>query len=808
MARPLSLVLLAVAFVLLGARGASAATQAAAPAGGGLPAFEVRVDLARAVVDAGGVAIPIALERNQLPGPDDVVVEALDVGQGKHVVRVRVPARDAGTSAAAWEAVLAGGRSEPLFAGITGFVEGDPGERTGKAVQVIENGDTAFVLLGDVREDLRICGEATTLLDPLALYPSSLSFRPATVQRLSAERRAKAVPLAAKATGASLEPALARLLVARGSSVPNSRGAEVTDGDPKTAWRELRPGAGQGEFVVMAAPADVPIARTQIALPARESAEGGAPAAPKTLYLVTSSETFEIALPPDAPRRMGEAFEVAFPAPIRSACVAVVLGDAYAQGIAHPDVGIAEAVAYSEFDAHGATLDDVAKRLSGERGLAAAQVLERAGPAALSAIAGIYRDLDPKGRAFAIDVAASLDRCEDAAPLLVRALCEKAGQAPRKAREKLERCPGAAPLLAQELRENAESRACVAPVLAALAPATALEPIADALAATPADDRASRATLRAAFAAALPAGPPGALASIVGDGKRSTLARLEVMRAAGDRITEAPRESEAVAAELAAGSTPMDLRYLILGPLGVLASSGDAAAAARIVGALAHDPDWPVRARAAELGAVLPGGRAALARATRDPEPRVREASLASLAAAPPPPLEAVRAAEDLLAHDGWSFVRAQAVKLLVNAPAGEDVDSGLQDALGDGSARVRGAVVLALAKRRATSAKGDIRRHLDDVAEEPEVRAAAATALGVLCDGSSVDRLVELARELGAPGADQDTQQIGLAAIMGLAAYQPRDLRGRLAPLLGPQAPPYVRAAAQQALAARAMCH
>jgi hypothetical protein len=804
MTRPLPLVLLAISLFL--ARAASAATQAQVPAGGGLPAFEVHVDLARGVVDAAGATIPIALERNQLPAPDDVVVEALDLGQGKHVARVRVPARDAGTSAAAWEAVLAGGRSEPLFAGITGFVEGDPGERTGKAVQVIENGDTAFVLLGDVREDLRICGEPVTLLDPLALYPASLSFRPATVQRLSAERRAKAVPLTAKATGAPLEHALARLLVARGSSVPGSRGAEITDGDPKTAWRELRPGAGQGEFVVMAAPADVPIARMQIALPPRESAEGGAPAAPKTLYLVTSSETFEIALPPDASRRMGEAFEVAFPVPIHSACAAVVLGDAYAQGIAHPDVGIAEAVAYSEFDARGATLDDVAKRLSGERGVPAAQVLERAGPAALGAIAGVYEDLDPRGRALAIDVAASLDRCEDAAPLLVRALCEKTGEAPRKSHEKLERCPGAAPLLARELREKAESRACIAPVLAALSPATALEPIADALAATPADDRATRATLRAAFAAALPAVPPGALASIVGDRKRSAAARLEVMRAAGDRVVEAPRESEAVAAEIAAASSPMDLRYLILGPLGVLAGSGDAAAVTPIVDALARDPDWPVRARAADLAAGLPLARAALVRAARDPEPRVREASLASLAGAPPP--EAVAAAQDLLAQDGWSFVRGQSVKLLTNAPAGGDVDSHLEDALGDGSARVRGAVVLALAKRRAVTAKGAVRRRLDDTAEETEVRAAAATALGVLCDGGSMDRLTELARELGAPGADPDTQQIGLGAIMGLAAYQPSDLRGRLAPLLAPQAPPYVRAAAQQALAARAMCH
>ena len=51
----------------------------------------------------------------------------------------------------------------------------------------------------------------------------------------------------------------------------------------------------------------------------------------------------------------------------------------------HPDVSIAELIAYSEFDGPGVTLNDVAKNLSTERGIAAAQVLERAGDGALSA---------------------------------------------------------------------------------------------------------------------------------------------------------------------------------------------------------------------------------------------------------------------------------------------------------------------------------------------------------------------------------------------------------------------------------------
>src|SRR5580693_7914673 len=219
-------------------RAALADTHAAVPAGGGLPALDVSVDVGRGVVTAGGAEIAIPIEHAALPAEGAVIVEGVPIGQGKRVVHVRVPLRDSeGEDAPAWEAILAGGRKEPIFAGLTGPTSGDPGERTGKAVQVVPNGATSFVLVGDVREDLGICGQAVTLFDPLALYPASLELRPATVQRLGAEQRESAEPIVAtEKTGAS-EPPLARLLVARGSSVPDSRGAELTDGDPQTVWR-------------------------------------------------------------------------------------------------------------------------------------------------------------------------------------------------------------------------------------------------------------------------------------------------------------------------------------------------------------------------------------------------------------------------------------------------------------------------------------------------------------------------------------------------------------------------------------------
>jgi HEAT repeats len=793
---------------------AAAETHTVAPAGGGLAALDVSVDLGRGVVNASGVEIPIAIEHGALPAEGAVTVETIPVGQGKRVVHVRVPLKDSeGEDAPAWEAVLAGGRKDPIFAGMTGPTTGDPGERVGKAVQVVPNGATSFVLVGDTREDLRICGQSVTLLDPLALYPSSLQLRPATVQRLSAEQRegAESIVATAKASG---EAPLAQLLVARGSSVPGSRGVELTDGDPQTVWRELRPGIGQGEFVVMAAPKGVPIPRVQITVSppvlsptSPNPAASASAAAPRTLYLVTTVGAFEVTLPTDGAAKPGATYEVVFPKPLETSCMTLVLGGAYTRGLAHPDVGVAELTAFSEFDAPGATLDDLAKSLSGPRGLAAAQALERAGAPALPAVAAAYDGLDSRGRALAIDVAASHESCDEAAALLARGLCETEGEAPRKAHEKLERCKGAGPALAARLRDDAASRACVAPVLATIAPEAALEPIADAMAATAEDDRATRAVLRQAFGAALAGTPPGRLAPLLGDRQRSPAARLEMMRAAAGRLNEAPAQSAANLAELLAGAPPMRSRFLALGPLSELARGGDRAAAVRIEEAAVHDPDGPVRSRAAELSSGLPDAPAVLAAAARDPEPRVREAALGSLAATGSPPPDAVRAGVDALGHDGWWFVKAQAVAMLAGAPATREVDDALGEALHDPSVNVRGAAVVALARRRAVAWRSTVAERLDDTGEDLEVRGAAARALGALCDGDSADRLSELVRALGSSATDPDAQQLGFAALVGLAALHPPDLQRRVAALLAPGAPPYARAAAQRALAARGMC-
>ncbi|MGA2447251.1 MAG: HEAT repeat domain-containing protein [Polyangiaceae bacterium] len=793
--------------LLFTVRGSLAQLEAKVPAGGGLPAVDVVVDLEASVLRVGAYTVPIALARDRLPAASEVTAETVAIGLGRQVVHVRVPAK--GEGGLEWEALVAGGRSDPIFAGVTGLVDGDPGERSGKAIEIMPNGDESFVLVGDVREDLGICGQSTTLLDPFALYPASLELRPATVQRLAAETREKAIDVAATATGHGLDVPLARLLVARGTSVSGAAAGALTDLDASTTWSEERPGAGQGEFVVMSAPHGVPISRLEVMVGPADAAPGLNAAAPRTFYLVADAEAFRVALPEDAWQKRAQAFQIVLPHPIATSCLALVLADATLPRLAHPDVTLSELTAYSEFDGPDKTLDWVASKLSSERGSAAAAVLERAGDAALAAVERAYDALDARGKALAMDVAAAQAQCEQASPLLVRGLCEVAGQAPRKAREKLGRCQAAATVLAKKLVDDDATRACIAPALAAIAPTKALVPLADAIAKASADSRETKAALRSSLAHAIESSPREALAALLAAPSRSLESKLEILRAAGPRVAVVHAESSAAVTDLWRESPSMRIRYLSLDPIAALARAGDSGAVALLDHVLAGDADWPVRAHAAEVvsgeGALPPALEPALVRAEGDREPRVREAALAALAPRPSP--AAVVAAQAILATDSWPFVRTKAVLLLANAPASVEVDEALAVAAEDGSADVRAAVLYSLGQRRATSSRPVLRERLNDKGEDADVRAAAAQALGAVCDARSLDPLTEWARQLGVREASDEDRRIAFGAIAGLAQLRPKDLASRLAPLRSADAPPEARKAAERALQEHGSC-
>jgi hypothetical protein len=171
------------------------------------------------------------------------------------------------------------------------------------------------------------------------------------------------------------------------------------------------------------------------------------------------------------------------------------------------------------------------------------------------------------------------------------------------------------------------------------------------------------------------------------------------------------------------------------------------------------------------------------------------------------PSIDAVHAAAANLAHEGWSFVKAQAVVVLDAGPTSDDANRALGAALGDASASLRGASLKALGHHRAIEWKDAIRARLEDPEEDVDVRSEAAVALGGVCDRGAADRLAQLARGVAIPGIDRDAQQIGLGALAGLAALHPPDLRQRLAPLLAGSAPAAARAVAERALLQRPSC-
>ncbi|MEZ4260377.1 MAG: HEAT repeat domain-containing protein [Polyangiaceae bacterium] len=795
------------ALVLLGVSSIAGAARAepkraTVPAGGGLDAVEIEVDATAGVLRTRRCkALPCGAKRFEEIklglGPDRVDPSAIDVrvvaiGEGRSAAIVRVPDRQ--RKDLAYEAVIAGHADAPVFAGLTGFTAGSEGDRSGTVVLTYDrDASTRFVMVADVREDTRICGQAATPLGARGLDARSMQLRGATLHRLPKKTRDEAARVVAVGRDDATPP-LARLLGASGASAPHA--ARLTDGDPATVWSEARPGDGHGEFVTTRTSSDVPIHALRVVIAPPEPAADGA--APRTLYVATDAATFHVTLPEDAWRKPGRAYDIPLPEPVRTTCVAVVLDEAYANGKAAPVVSIAEMYAVSRFDAEGASLDDVAAALAGERAEEAAGVLKRAGERGLEAVLGAWPKLDARGRALAVDVAAAAGDCAGrGGELLSRALAEADREVRKRAVGRLERCgKGASAALAAAVRSPDEAiRAAAAPLLASVAPSAALAPLSDALGGGGAP---TRRAVRAALTRAAASASRGDLLALLSQPERAASARVELLRALGPRLADLRPEADAALAELLRTSPDMATRYLLAQPLARLAAAPDATPGAmrRLADFVRNDPDWPVRARAVELAGPIRALAPAVLAATTDKEPRVREAALRALAGVPGE-RGTPAAARAALAKDPWTFVRLAAVDAL--GASGDT--SPLALALEDAAPRVRGAAADALGRARAGAYAPALVARATDTREDPDVRASAARALGEMCAPSAIDPLTALARGAAAP-ADAGAARVAFAAIDGLAALAPRDLDRRLAPLRDPHAPHPVRAAAARALA------
>jgi HEAT repeat protein len=741
---------------------------------------------------AGATAIPTPPEA--AAGASAARLRVVRLGMDRKAIIVEVPDQKAERT---WTVIvaapLAGAAAKPLvvFNDYTGLTTGIEGERHGPMVYARGEG----VYVGEQQEGRDLCGRPA-ILSPTVLDPSTLTLKAAKLQRLPESERDAAPRLTAQPSQAAPPPRLLHAEWASSAAAGASSGA-LTDGKIETAWAENRGGAGRGEFAVLRAPREVPIAAFDFVLP-----DAGAPHAsvPREIYVATDHELFQVTFPPESAKG-GSHYTVPLPAPVKSSCVAIVLDHASSEDKG-AQVSIAEVWARPALPA---TVDELVHTLrdGGPTAEAAGAVLRAQGTDAFAAVASAFSTLDESGRRIALDVLDDAP-CDVALPAYIEALVGTSEALRAHARGALGRCgssAGAAFVTALERAATPPARVAIAIELANVSPALAVQTLVPRLSqAGAAERRAYRDAV--AHAAESPEGH-AAVGAALDDDRLDPRASTELLRALGEALTSYGPSASRAFARAAASDASFRNRFLLLGPAAVLSGS-DGAARAFLASKLSSDPAPEIRAEAARAVRDPRAFATELSRALDDPAVRVREAAAVALGAGPVEP--AAARVEQRLSHDAWPLVRAAAAGALAGFGPSPRTDQVLGAALEDDDAiDVRRAATLSLGARRATTQTDRIRERLDDTKEAPAVRAAAAHALGLLCARDATDRLTEHARRL--PMSDEGERQIGEEAVFALSALHPPDLAVRLSPLLAKDVPPPVRKLAQSALAARGAC-
>ena len=170
----------------------------------------------------------------------------IDIGGGRSVVHVSLP-----LASGVWE-WLGTDSGEVLFEAATTQESTDIGASVPALRMMTLLGRAPMLVRGTLDDRVRLCGQAETLLEPQGLDAKTLTWKRASLQQLAsrdregAQKLTAAPVLAGDAIASALPPVLA--LDAYAASSGTARAA--TDGDPKSAWFEERPGIGQGEFVI------------------------------------------------------------------------------------------------------------------------------------------------------------------------------------------------------------------------------------------------------------------------------------------------------------------------------------------------------------------------------------------------------------------------------------------------------------------------------------------------------------------------------------------------------------------------------
>ncbi len=781
------------------------------PPSGGWPALAVGVDASgelraqscpRSPCGLAG-ATALGLPAELRAGLPQSKLTVLHLAAERRAVLVSVPGPEADQR---WEALVlpapSGAAPRVVFAGRTGWTTGQEGERSGATVLVGEPNDAGevTVVVGEQQEHLSLCGRPAVLA-PRALDARDGQLKPAKVQRLTrAEREAAPSVTARRLEGAAEHgaPGSAGLLRAVAASSALGSPTALTDSSASTTWAENRGGAGRGEFVLLQAPPTLPLTGFELIArppgPPPPQASG-----PRTLWLAFTGSLLRVEVPEQAWTEPGSRWAIELPAPVSTDCVALVIESAWHE-TPTTRTTVAELRARTEFD--GAEPPTIAAALAGggERAAAAAAALSQLGSAGLEAVATVWDKLDAAGRNVALDVA-DAQPCAAGAPLQVRALLSDRLELSRRAQGRLLRCGEASAAALESALATApqHGRPLVAQLLVQTAPERAVPVLVPLLERAPVRERR---LLRIALARASAA--PAAREAYAQALTEATapITSVDLLRALGER---APSYREAALPLLRrlVGATDFRTRYLLLQPAAELAAvSPEATALLRRAFA---DSDPRLRARAAAVVRSPRPFAQELGRALDDAEMRVREAAIGAVDG-----LEGAFATPQLTARlrdDPWPLLRAAAAGALAQHPPSEGTDAALAEATRDGSLYVRVAALGALGARRAHRYAGLAEARLSDRAEHPQVRAAAAGALGTLCAAEAYPTLLGYARQLADPLLPEEQRTIGERALASLGRLGTAALRQDLAPLLAKTAPPAVRLAALRALQAPERC-
>jgi hypothetical protein len=725
----------------------------------------------------------IELPPAALAGLGAAELESVELAPGQRVAHVRI----ALGPDAAWEALIAPGSAagEPsvAFAGVTGPVSGEDGQREGDVVWLRNDEKGRRVLVGREREDVQLCGRPT-LLEPRLLDKDG-GLRSVKVQQLALDERKQAPVLAAVRSAGPTRGGNALRAIAASSAIGDP--SALTDGRDDTRWAEARGGDGRGEFVVLRPLSGASLTALEFLVrPASGLAPGGAAelgAAPRTVWLAARGRLLRVDWQEDAWRSPGVWYRVTLPEPLDTDCLALVLEQAQSER-ADVQVGLAELRGVSALQALEPS--ELVARLStpGDVGAGAVPALLQLGAAGVSAVIGAFDALDALGRRRALDVLEGAP-CEQTAAIYAGLLDADAESDRRRAEQRLRTCGAAAePALRREFElGSGEPGVLLAREVALVAPALAVELLGPRLAAAPA---AQRPGYRDALTRAVrePAARPNARRLLDARGLGSA-AELDILRALVDQLPNLEPEASRALARAVEGASSFEARYLLLAPASRLAPADPGAAA--FFRAALSDADPHLRYGAARVAP--PQFGPSLVALSRDPGVRVREAAAARLGE--PGFSGAAGALVERLREDAWPLVRSAAARSLAAVGASEQADGALVAALVDTSPDVRAAALRSLGQRGTRSAAAAIAERLRDEKEAPAVRAAAARALGDLCDASQLDELTRAARALLAERPSPDDVTLGSAALAALGRLHPADLEQRLAPFADVKARP-----------------